>query len=139
MQWSRLAAAGPTDDQGRWKAMDIGQFLVLTLAAPGTYLLLFLLLRLEGQLPQARPRTGGMIAQQVRGTSSALPGTISRPGAPDTGQDLTWMLPAAIAATASSPACSGRNGPVPSHHMKPARHSRQRRPGAGRHGLRPGS
>ncbi len=59
-----MAAAGAIGT-GRWKAINISQILLMILAVPVAYLLLFLLLLLEKGLPPPAPRLRSVSAGEA--------------------------------------------------------------------------
>jgi hypothetical protein len=92
--------------------MDIDQVLLLALGAPATYLLLYLLLRLEARLPEPVPKVGRGPAVQAAGggagpaAGTAPGGGIPRPGAvpaaAPAGDGPTWTIAVPVPAGAES-------------------------------------
>jgi hypothetical protein len=86
--------------------MNLGQVLLLALAAPATYLLLYVLLRLENLLPDPAPPAGHEVAAAARGRhAGAGPGP--QPGTPVLAPRLGWSTPRPLIVTTPAAVGSG--------------------------------
>jgi hypothetical protein len=74
--------------------MSLDQVLLLTLAAPATYLLLYVLLRLENLLPDAAPPADATPGRHVLAAASVPAAVPATPGDGGTGdQAAAWTIP----------------------------------------------